>query len=112
MNKQHISIGFFSSQTGLSVRALRLYDEVGLLKPAVVMHHNKYRYYKPEQILVAKKIKTYRENELPLEDIRQILENPPQASQTLTMHLERLRQRQVQQQIMIGQLEQMLDETR
>ena len=112
IEKHHISIGYFAAQTGLSIRALRLYDEVGLLKPAVVVKHNKYRYYKPDQIAIAQQIKTYRENELPLEEIKQILNHPLSATQHLEQHLERLRQRLTQQQMIIGQLEQILAKTR
>jgi DNA-binding transcriptional MerR regulator len=112
MENQHISIGYFATQTGLSIRALRLYDEVGLLKPAVVVKHNKYRYYKYDQIAVAQQIKTYRENELPLEEIKLILNYPLSAKERLEKHLERLRQRLTQHQTMIGQLEQMLHQTR
>jgi DNA-binding transcriptional MerR regulator len=112
MEEQHISIGYFASQTGLSIRALRLYDEVGLLKPAVVVKHNKYRYYKIEQIPIALEIKTYRDNDVPLEEIKQILNHPPSAKERLEQHLERLRQRLIQHQMMIGQLEQMLHQTR
>ncbi len=112
IENHHISIGYFAAQTGLSIRALRLYDEVGLLKPVVVVKHNKYRYYKFEQIAVAQQIKTYRENELPLEEIKLILNHPLSAKQRLEQHLERLRQRLTQHQTMIGQLEQMLHQTR
>lgn len=112
MAQQHISIGYFSSQTGLSVRALRLYDEVGLLKPAFVVEHNKYRYYQSEQIELAKQIKTYRENDLPLEQIKHILEQPESTQQTLEQHLERLRERLIQQQTLIGQVERLLTQTR
>ncbi len=112
MAQQHISIGYFSSQTGLSVRALRLYDEVGLLKPAFVVEHNKYRYYQFEQIELAKQIKTYRENDLPLEQIKHILEQPESTQQTLEQHLERLRERLIQQQTLIGQVERLLTQTR
>ena len=112
MENQHISIGYFAALTGLSIRALRLYDEVGLLKPAVVVKHNKYRYYQYDQIAVAQQIKTYREHELPIEEIKLILSHPPSAKERLEQHLERLRQRLSQHQTIIGQLEQMLLQTR
>ena len=112
MENQHISIGYFAALTGLSIRALRLYDEVGLLKPAIVVKHNKYRYYQYDQIAVAQQIKTYREHELPIEEIKLILSHPPSAKERLEQHLERLRQRLSQHQTIIGQLEQMLLQTR
>jgi DNA-binding transcriptional MerR regulator len=108
MEKQHISIGYFAAQTGLSIRALRLYDHVGLLKPAVVVRHNKYRYYQSEQISIAQQIKTYRDSDLPLEEIKQILENPMTTQTRLEEHLGRLRQRLLAHQEMIQKLEQIV----
>ncbi|MFN3267032.1 MAG: MerR family transcriptional regulator [Deinococcales bacterium] len=108
MSQNQISIGCFSAQTGLSVRALRLYDEVGLLKPALVNRHNKYRYYQSEQIVRAKQIKFYREYSLPLEDIRDILEHPQKAQNILQNHLERLQQEVAKQQHLIGQIQTLL----
>jgi MerR family transcriptional regulator, thiopeptide resistance regulator len=105
---EQVSIGHFSAQTGLSVRALRLYDQVGLLKPALVTTHNHYRYYQPEQIKIAQQIKLYRQYDLPLEDIKTILENPRQTQKTLQNHLERLQQGVAKQQSLIGQLENFL----
>jgi DNA-binding transcriptional MerR regulator len=105
---EQISIGFFAAQTGLSVRALRLYDEVGLLKPATVTKHNHYRYYQPEQIKIAQQIKLYRQYDVSLEDIKTILENPHQTQITLQNHLKRLQQGVAKQQSLIGELELLL----
>jgi DNA-binding transcriptional MerR regulator len=105
---EQISIGHFSAQTGLSVRALRLYDEVGLLKPALVTKHNHYRYYQPEQVKIAQQIKLYRQYELPLDDIKVILENPQHTRKTLQNHLERLQDEVSKQQNLIGELESLL----
>jgi DNA-binding transcriptional MerR regulator len=105
MPVQQFSIGYFSAQSGLSVRALRLYDEVGLLKPATVTKHNHYRYYRPEQLHIAQQIKLYRQYEVSLEDIKTMLENPSRTKETLQNHLERLQQTLCKQQNMIGQLE-------
>jgi effector-binding domain-containing protein len=52
-----ISIGKFSQITSLSPRALRLYDEKGLLCPKRDLF-NKYRFYKPAQIEAGLKIRT------------------------------------------------------
>jgi DNA-binding transcriptional MerR regulator len=111
MLEQKISIGYFSAQTGLSVRALRLYDEVGLLKPATVTKHNNYRYYHGEQLEVAQQIRFYRQYDLPLDDIKVILKNPRQTKKTLREHLERLEQEVSKQQSLIGQLQQLLEKS-
>jgi len=46
--------------SGVSVRALRFYDEIGLLKPAFY-GDNGYRYYEKEQLLSLQQILFYRE---------------------------------------------------
>ena len=38
-------IGEFSALTGLSVKTLRYYDEINLLKPSNVDNYTNYRYY-------------------------------------------------------------------
>lgn len=44
------TIGEFSRITGLTVKALRLYHETGLLVPFTVDEDSKYRYYSRENI--------------------------------------------------------------
>ena len=45
-----LSIGRFSQLTGLTMRALRLYDELGLLRPGMVDAESRYRCYTSDQI--------------------------------------------------------------
>ena len=45
-----LKIGEFSKLTQVSVRMLRHYDEIGLLKPAEIDCFTDYRYYKEEQL--------------------------------------------------------------
>jgi hypothetical protein len=45
-----MSIGRFADATGLTVKALRHYDEIGLLTPAQVDPETAYRYYEPAQV--------------------------------------------------------------
>jgi DNA-binding transcriptional MerR regulator len=105
---QHISIGRFSLLSGLSVRALRLYDELEILKPAVVMQHNQYRYYHHDQLETAKQIKSYRNFDLPLEQIKIICRNPQVAQLILQDHLRVLQQTLLDYHSKIQELEQML----
>lgn len=58
--------------SGVSVRTLHYYDEVGMLKPAYY-GDNKYRYYEEEQFLLLQQILFYRELGLQLNDIQKIL---------------------------------------
>ena len=58
--------------SGISVRTLHFYDEIGLLKPALY-GDNKYRYYKEEQILFLQQILFFRELGFPLDKIKEII---------------------------------------
>jgi DNA-binding transcriptional MerR regulator len=61
--------------SGVSVRALHHYDEVGLLKPAQV-GQNGYRYYGKEELLRLQQILFHRELGFALEEIKQVLDAP------------------------------------
>ena len=61
--------------SGVSVRALHHYDEIGLLKPACV-GENGYRYYGREELLRLQQILFHRELEFPLEAIAAVLSAP------------------------------------
>lgn len=69
-----MSIGRFSRLTGLTVKALRLYDRLGLLQPAVVDLSSGYRYYSPSQMHVARAICLMRSTRMPLADIQALLD--------------------------------------
>ena len=58
--------------SGVSIRTLHFYDQIGLLKPAFV-GANGYRYYRDEQLLVLQQILFYRELEFELKEIQRIL---------------------------------------
>lgn len=89
-----LPIGRFSRRTGLTVRALRLYDRTGLLRPALVDLHSGYRYYAPEQIITAERIVLLRAVEMPLADIAAILQGDPGTiRQRIDLHRQRLEQR-------------------
>jgi DNA-binding transcriptional MerR regulator len=70
---QLLSIGRFSRLTGLGVKALRHYDEIGLLPPEAVDEATGYRFYGARQLTAAEAIHRLRRLELPLEDIRRVL---------------------------------------
>jgi DNA-binding transcriptional MerR regulator len=60
--------------SGVSVRTLHHYDEIGLLKPAYY-GDNGYRYYEEEQLLRLQQIMLFRELDMPLERIREVLDS-------------------------------------
>jgi len=69
-----LAIGQFARATGLTVRAVRHYGELGLLQPAYVDPETGYRYFVPEQVAEAEAIKRLRFVGLALDEIREILE--------------------------------------
>lgn len=69
-----LSIGSFSFQTGLSVPALRHYDEIGLLLPTYVDPDTGYRRYHPDQVADARLICRLRSVDLPVDEVRDVLE--------------------------------------
>jgi DNA-binding transcriptional MerR regulator len=70
-----VQIGRFARLTGLTVKALRHYDELGLLRPAAVDPETGYRTYAPEQVGRAETIRLLRRLEVPLEQIAELLDN-------------------------------------
>ena len=61
-----------SKLAGITPRTLHHYDEIGLLKPSRV-GDNGYRYYGEESLLRLQQILFYRELDIPLADIKQIM---------------------------------------
>lgn len=61
--------------SGITVRTLHHYDEIGLLKPAFVAR-NGYRYYEEAELVRLQQILFFRELSLPLEDIKRIMSQP------------------------------------
>lgn len=68
------NIGAFAMASGLSINALRHYDEIGILRPAQVDPVTGYRRYHPDQLAQARLICSLRAVDLPIEQLRQILE--------------------------------------
>ena len=87
-----VPIGHFSKMTRLSVKALRHYDDLGLLVPAVVDPSSGYRYYTYGQANRAEAIRVLRSLDMPLEDVREALDadDPQVAAKVLDRHRARL----------------------
>ena len=68
-----LTIGEFSRATRLSVKALRFYDEKGILRPVWVDEAMGYRHYSAGQFVEALRIRRLRELDVPLEEIRAFL---------------------------------------
>lgn len=66
----------FAKLTGVSVRTLHYYDEIGLLKPCTVDEQNGYRLYDEQSLQRMQEILFYRELDFPLKNISEILSSP------------------------------------
>lgn len=66
----------FAEFSGVSVRTLHYYDEIGLLKPAFVDKVTGYRFYDESSVLRMQDILFYRELDFSLKSIGKILSSP------------------------------------
>lgn len=69
------SVGETAKLTGISVRTLHYYDEIGLLSPSIVSE-NGYRYYDNSALLRLQQILFYRELDFTLKDITKMMNVP------------------------------------
>ncbi|MDD2493460.1 MAG: MerR family transcriptional regulator [Bacilli bacterium] len=68
-----IKIGDFSKLARVTIKALRYYDEIGLLRPVYIDKDTSYRYYETEQLYELSKIIVLRQLGVPLNDIKAYL---------------------------------------
>jgi DNA-binding transcriptional MerR regulator len=68
-----LTISEFGRRSGLSPKALRLYDLSGLLAPAEVDPVNGYRLYTPDQLERARRISLLRQLDMPLATVAEVL---------------------------------------
>lgn len=87
-----VSIGEFSRLTYLSVKTLRHYHDVGLLAPVDIDAHSGYRRYSTDQVTRAHLIRRLRGLDMPIPEIRAVLEAPDTDTRdaALRAHLERM----------------------
>ena len=71
-----LQIKEFAVLTGVSVRTLHYYDEIGLLKPSFVDEQNGYRFYDETSLERMQEILFYRELDFSLKSIGEILASP------------------------------------
>jgi DNA-binding transcriptional MerR regulator len=75
-----MAIGEFARQARLSQKALRHYDELGLLAPARVDPGSGYRFYRPDQLEQARLVASLRQIGVTLAEIKVIIGLPPAAA--------------------------------
>lgn len=107
-----MQIGRFARLTGLTVKALRHYDELGLLRPAGVDPESGYRSYEPEQAERAETIRMLRQLEVPLDDIARVLDSddPALLKRLLVDRQRRTAERQVHLTWIRQRLQSLIDE--
>jgi DNA-binding transcriptional MerR regulator len=84
---EEISIGEFARRSRLSLKALRLYDERGVLVPSRVDRASGYRYYDTAQLDQARLVVMLRQLQLPLAAIKELLAcDPADAAKRVAEH--------------------------
>lgn len=105
MNETTWKVGELAERTGLSVRTLHYYDEIGLLPPS---HRTGagHRWYAARDVERLQRIKSLRQLGFPLEEIRDLLDRPEYAPRrVIQMHITRLREAIECQERLCGRLE-------
>jgi DNA-binding transcriptional MerR regulator len=91
-----MDIGKFAAASGLSIAALRHYDEVDILRPASVDPRTSYRRYGADQLPDARLVCHLRGVDLPVDEVRAVVHaggDPEQVQHILQRHRKRLAQR-------------------
>ena len=105
-----LAIGDFSRATHLSIKTLRHYHRLGLLVPAEVDSGSGYRRYGTEQIPTAQVIRRFRDLDMPLEGIGDVLATPDLRTRNdlIATHLARLEQQLTETQGAVASLRELL----
>lgn len=105
-----VSIGRFARVSGLTVKALRHYDDIRLLRPAYVEDSTGYRYYTLAQARDAEAIRRLRSLDVPLEDVAELLHaDAATVRERLAVHRARLEGRAVETQRILAELDRLID---
>ncbi|MFH5836624.1 MerR family transcriptional regulator [Proteiniclasticum sp. C24MP] len=101
-----------SKMAGVSARTLRYYDEIGLLSPSRISSSG-YRIYGKEEINKLQQILFYREFDLPLEKITNLLhESDYDREKTLKEHKEKLLEKRKQIDLMLETIDKSISDTK
>jgi effector-binding domain-containing protein len=106
-------IGDFSRLSRISVKALRYYDEIGLMKPVKVDQFTGYRYYSADQLPRLHYILALKDTGLSLEEIATLVNNsltPSQMRDIFILKQAELRQRLTEEQKRLEQVERLLQQ--
>jgi DNA-binding transcriptional MerR regulator len=92
-----VSVGVLARQAGLTAKAVRHYDRIGLLRPAVI-DESGYRWYSAAQVESARQIARLRRLDLPIDEVRRYLTDAGTLAGALDTHRRRLEARLVRTQ--------------
>ena len=105
LTRRCLTIGVFARRSRLSMKALRLYDRLGLLIPADVDPENGYRRYRESQLATARMIVMLRRLDMPLTDVADIISAPgPEAAERLAAYWDAFEQRVAGQRELVSHL--------
>lgn len=85
-----LSIGQVATMSRLTIRALRHYDDIGLLRPARVDPSSGYRYYTPDQVTIAGTIAMLRGLDVDTTTIAALLDGSIDVEAVIEQELHRL----------------------
>src|SRR5262245_25677645 len=100
-----MKVGDLAKRTGLSVRTLHYYDEIGLLQPRDVTASG-HRVYGADELARLQRIKSLRQLGFSLDEIRACLDAPEfSPHRVIELHIKRLREQIGEQERLVGVLE-------
>lgn len=100
-----ISIGMFSKMNKVTVKTLRYYDEIGLLKPAYVDEFTGYRYYSTEQLVLMNKILSLKQLSFSLQEMVEVLKGQVEVVDVLMKKQEEVQERLKEDKEMLERIE-------
>ncbi len=104
-NSRYWKVGELARQTGVSIRTLHYYDEIGLLCPSQHTESG-HRLYRKQDVIRLQQIKSLQQLGFSLEEVRDLLNRPEFSPQhILQMHVARLQKQIAQQQKLCKRLQ-------
>ena len=105
-----LSIGRFARMTGLTVKALRHYDELGLLRPAHVDDWTGYRWYEHSQVREAVAVRRLRALRVPLDEAAVLIRSDDDSlREALAVHRARLESELVETRHILTELDALIE---
>src|SRR4029077_3201950 len=92
MRTEALKVGELARRTGLTIRTLHHYDEIGLLKPSLHTEAG-HRLYTADDIARLQQVLSLRQLGFSLEEVRDCLDQPSFSPlEVIRLHVERLRE--------------------